>query len=192
MRAYLLAASAALVLSGCQSAEEKRAAETGEFEAVNATMEQVTDLAKAARPKSTLRPGAWQTELRVLSSDLSAFPEGAERDGQRTAIKALERASAGCRTADELKPLDIDNLEKVAGACVFPRYIQKGGKLDVEIHCGEGAARTVMVASGAFTPTGYDVTIDQHTGTAGAPGYLGLRMQAKGTRVAACQAKAAG
>ena len=192
MRAYWLVAGAALALSACQSAEEKRAAATGEIEAANATMEEVTALTKAARPKSQLQPGIWQTQLRVVSTDLSAYPEGPARDAQLAAIKSQERSATGCRSVADLKPFDIGNIEKVAGTCVFPRYIQKGGKLDVEIQCGEGATRTVMLATGALSPTGYDVTIDQHTGTPGAPGYLGLKLQAKGTRVAACQPKAAG
>lgn len=192
MRAYWLVAGAALTLSACQSAEEKRAAATGEIEAANATMEEINVLTKAARPKSKLEPGIWQTELRVLSTDLSAYPEGAARDAQLTAIKGQERTATGCRSANDLKPFDIDNLEKVAGTCVFPRYIQKGGKLDVEIQCGEGATRTVMIATGTLTPAGYDVTIDQHSGTPGAEGYLGLKLQAKGTRTGSCQPKAAG
>lgn len=192
MRGYLWIVGAALALSGCQSAEEKRAAETGEIEAANATMAEIAELTKAARPKTNLQPGRWQTELTVVSADLRAFPEGPTRDAQLAAIQGQERTSTGCRTADELKPFDIDNIEKVAGACVFPRYVQKGGKLDVEIHCGEGAAKTVMIATGTLSPSGYDVTIDQQTGAQGAPGYLGLKLQAKGTRTGACQPKAKG
>lgn len=192
MRAYFLVAAAAFVLAGCQSAEEKRAAETGEVRLSNASMEQVADLTKAARPKTLMQPGQWRTELHVVSADLSSFPEGATRDEQMEAIKTQERTADGCRTANDLKPLDIDNLEQVAGKCVFPRYNQAGGKLDVEIHCGEGAAKTVLVAAGTLSNTAYDVTIDQATGTRGAPGYLGLRLRAKGTRTGNCIAKPAG
>jgi hypothetical protein len=192
MRAYLLAVGAALALSGCQSAEQKRAAETGEIEVSNGSMEQITALTKAARPKSKLQPGLWHTELRVVSADLSAFPVGEARDAQLAAIKGQERTATGCRTADDLKPFDIDNLEKVAGTCTFPRYLQKGGKLDVQISCGDGATKTVMVATGTLGPTGYDVTIDQTSGTPGAAGYLGLKLEAKGSRTGNCIAKAAG
>ena len=186
MRAYFLAAAAALALTGCQSADEKQAAETGEVRLTNASMKDVARLTKAARARTLLQPGKWQTGLSVVSADLSAFPEGAKRDEQMAAIKKQERNVVGCRTADDLKPFDIDNLEQVAGTCVFPRYIQAGGRIDAEIHCGEGASKTVLVASGTLSRTGYDVTIRQTTGTRGDAKYLGLTLQAKGARIGNC------
>ena len=191
MRSFWIVAGTALAVSGCQSPEEKRAAETGEIEVTNASMEQITGLTEAARTKTQLQPGIWQTALEVASADLSGLPES-QREGQLAAIKKVERSATGCRTAKELKPLDLASVEKLAGACTFPRYIQKGGKMDVEIHCGEGAAKTVLVAAGTYGPTGYDVTIDQTTGTPGAAEYLGLKLRAKGTRTGECAPKAAG
>jgi hypothetical protein len=191
MRSFWIVAGAALALSGCQSPEEKRAAETGEIDVANASLDQVAGLAEAARSKSGQRPGMWQTAFEVVSADLSALPES-ERDGQFGAIKQLEHSSTVCRTARELKPLDLDNIQKLAGACVFPHYVQKNGRIDAEIHCGEGASKTVLVASGAYGPTAYDLTIDQTTGTPGAADYLGLKLRAKGTRTGNCTPKPAG
>lgn len=191
MRSFWIVAGAALALSGCQSADEKRAAETGEIEVSNASMEQITGLTEAARAKTQLQPGVWQTALEVVSADISGLPES-QREGQLQAIKKLERSATGCRSAKELKPLDLASIEKLAGVCTFPRYIQKAGKMDVEIHCGEGAGKTVLVAAGTYGPAGYDVTIDQTTGAPGAAEYLGLKLRAKGTRTGACTPKAAG
>jgi hypothetical protein len=126
----------------------------------------------------------------MVSADLSAFPEGPKRDAQLKAIKGQEREANGCRTADDLKPFDIDNLEKVAGTCVFPRYNQAGGRLDIEIHCGEGAQKTRLLVSGTLSKTAYDVTIDQTTGAPGAANYLGLKLRATGSRTGNCVAKA--
>jgi len=187
MRAYFLVA--ALALAGCQSADERQAAATGEIRLTNASMADVARLTKAARAKSLLQPGQWQTEMHIVSADLSAYPEGPARNEQMEAIKQQERSAQGCRTPDELKPLDIDNLEQIAGNCTFPRYIQAGGKIDVEIHCGEGAAATVLTAAGTLSKTGYDVTIQQTAGTRGAANYLGLILNAKGTRTGNCVAK---
>lgn len=188
MRAYFLIAAAGLALAGCQAADEKRAAATGEVRLTNASMEDVARLTKAARAKTLMQPGQWQTALAVVSADLSAIPE-AERDNQMEAIKNQERSAAGCRTADDLKPFDIDNLEQIAGKCAFPRYNQAGGRIDAEIHCGEGANMTVLVASGTLSPNGYDVTIDQKTGAPGAANYLGLKLRATGNRTGNCVAK---
>lgn len=189
MRAIFLTAVAALTLTGCQAADEKAAAATGEFKLTNASMEDVTRLTKAARAKTVMQPGLWRTGLTVVSADLSAFPEGPKRDAQMAAIKDQERNATGCRTADDLKPFDIGNLEEVAGKCVFPRYIQEGGKLDVEIQCGEGANKTVMLATGTLSQTGYGVTIDQTTGVKGAGNYLGMQLHAAGNRTGNCAAK---
>lgn len=187
MRAFFLVA--ALAVAGCQSADEKQAAATGEVRLTNAPMADVARLTKAARAKSVMQPGQWRTELHVISADLSAFPEGPVRAGQMEALKQQERAADGCRTADDLKPLDIDNLEQVAGSCTFPRYIQAGGKLDVAIKCGEGDSRTTLTATGTLTPTGYDVTIHQQTGAQGAANHLGMVLNAKGARTGNCVPK---
>lgn len=188
MRAYVLAGLVALSLTGCQSADEELAAETGEVKLTNASMKDVDRLIKAARAKTAMQPGQWNTELRVASVDLSGLPE-ASRGEQMEAIKGQEKSANGCRTADDLKPFDISNLEQVAGSCTFPRYIQSGGKLDVEVHCGEGAAKSVLIGTGTLSKTGYDVTIQQTTGTKGSAGYLGLILHAKGSRTGNCIAK---
>jgi cell division protein FtsL len=191
MRAYFLAAAALLALAGCQSADEKAAAETGELKLANASMADVSRLSKAARAKTQMQPGQWRTAMTVVSADLSAFPEGPARDAQMQAIRAQEQSSSGCRTSDQLKPLDFESMEKVAGKCVFPRYIQAGGKLDVEIHCGEGASKSVILAAGTISPTGFDVMIDQKSGVAGAANYLAVRLHAKGERTGNCTPKPA-
>ena len=189
MRIILLALTA-LALSACQSAEEKRAAETGEIDATDATTEEVSTLIKAAQPKAAMTPGKWTLALRVASTDLSGLPASA-RAAQEQAIKGLERASTACRTKDELKPIDLSQLEKVAGSCTYPRYQSKGGKLDAVIACKkEGAPDTVLHASGTTGPNGFDVTLDQKTGSPGQAGYIALTLRATGKRVGACPAAA--
>ncbi len=189
MRAAVLPIAAALVLAGCQSAAEKRAAETGEIELTNATTAEVSGVAKAARKKTEMQPGEWETTMQVVTADLSGYPAGADRDAQLAAVKRQERHATKCQTAADLKPLDIDNLEKVAGTCTFPHYVQKGGKLDVEIHCGQpGGPQTVVLANGTMGKTGFDVVIDQKSGTQGQSGYAAIRLRATGRRIGLCQA----
>ncbi|MBB5711723.1 DUF3617 domain-containing protein [Sphingomonas xinjiangensis] len=184
----LLLAVATLALSACQSAAEKRAAETGEIDATNATTEEVSKLIQIAQPKAAMTPGKWTLALRVVSTDLSALSSAA-RGTQEQAIKALERNSTACRTKDELKPIDLSQLEKVAGTCTYPRYQSKGGKLDAVIECKkDGAPDTVLHAVGTTGPNGFDVKLDQKTGAPGQAGYIALTLQATGKRVGACPA----
>jgi len=189
MRIILLAL-ATLALSACQSAEEKRAAETGEIDATNASTEEVSTLIKAAQPKAAMVPGKWTLALRVTSADLSRVP-AATRGAQEQAVKGIERASTACRTKEELKPIDLSQLEKVAGSCTYPRYQSKGGKLDAVIACKkEGAPDTVLHASGTSGPNGFDVTLNQKTGAPGQAGYIALTLRATGKRIGACPAAA--
>jgi hypothetical protein len=186
MHRYLLAGMAVLALAGCQSAAEKHAAETGEVDVANVSVGELSKVINAARAKTELQPGIWATQMRVVSTDLTAF-KGAERDDQMAAIQRQEQQRTSCRKADELKPLDIRNLEQVAGECTAIRYVAKGGKLDAEILCKkEGVPDTVVLASGTMTGTAFDVTIDQKTSKPGAADYVAIKLQATGKRTGAC------
>jgi hypothetical protein len=188
MRASFLVCLIAFVGAGCQSAAEKHAAETGEIEAANVSMSEVSGLLKAARPKMAMQPGEWEVSMQVVSADLSAMPE-ASRAEQMAAIKRQERAATKCQKTEDLKPLDID-LEKVAGTCTFPRYISKGGRLDVEIACSPtGGPVTKILAKGLMSKTGFDVMVDQQTAAAGDPRYLALKLRARGKRLGECKSQ---
>jgi outer membrane murein-binding lipoprotein Lpp len=186
MHRYLLAGMAALALAGCQSAAEKHAAETGEVDVANVSVDELSKVMKAARAKTELQPGIWQSQMHVVSADLSAF-KGEDRAAQEDAIRRQERQSTSCRKADELKPLDIRNLEQVAGTCSVARYVAKGGKLDANFQCTkDGAGTTTVLASGTMSKTAFDVTISQETGKPGDQGYVAIKLQATGKRTGAC------
>jgi hypothetical protein len=186
MHRYLLAGIAALALAGCQSAAEKRAAETGEIDVANVSVDALSKVMKAARAKTELQPGIWASQMHVVSADLTAF-KGEDRAAQEASIRRQERQSTSCRKADELKPLDIRNLEQVAGTCSVTRYVAKGGKLDADIQCKkDGADPTTVLATGTMSRTAFDVTISQETGKAGDPGYVAIKLRATGKRIGAC------
>jgi outer membrane murein-binding lipoprotein Lpp len=186
MHRYLLAGMAALALAGCQSAAEKHAAATGEVDVSNVSVDELSKVMKAARAKTELQPGIWMTQMHVVSADLSAF-KGEDRAAQEEAIRRQEHQSTSCRKADELKALDIRNLEQVAGTCSVARYVAKGGKLDANIQCTkDGAGTTVVLASGTMSKTGFDVTISQETGKPGDQGYVAIKLQATGKRTGTC------
>lgn len=190
MRAFFLLATGALALAGCQSAEEKRAAETGEIEVTNAPTDQVTKLIKAAAPKTAVKPGLWKAELRIDSVDTGPGGDNAE---QLALAKQLERHATECKTAEQLKPFDVEKLEKAAGKCTFIRYVSKGGKVDAKIQCTKpNAPATAILINGTTSATGFDVAIENQTGAAGRPGYSLVKMRSTGTRVGECPASAKG
>lgn len=188
MRRLLLVTATMLALGGCQSAAEKQAAETGEIHAVDVDTAQLSRLIKAAQAKTALQPGQWRLQIEIVSADLGEVPAEV-RAAQTEAIRAQSRDTTACRSAKELKPLDLEQLEKAAGTCRFARYELAGGRLAADITCKkEGTPATHIKAAGTSTPTGFDIRLDQQTGLKGQPGYLAFQLQAKGKRLGACSA----
>ena len=187
MRATIVLGIATLALSACQSADEKRAAETGQIEASNASAAEVSKLMKAAQPKLAMKPGEWRFQLAVLGAESAEGPL-AEGDPKLAALKQQERTVAGCREAKDLKPIDLEQLEKAAGECRFPRYTLAGGKLDAEIECKQPSGSAMrMTAKGTTGPDAFAVTLDQRSGTPGQADYLALKLRATGTRLGECR-----
>jgi hypothetical protein len=184
MRAAFALALILPALSACQSPEEKRAAETGEIEVANASTDEVSDLLAAAAPKTAVKPGLWKAQLKIESIDVGT----GDSARQLELAKALERDATECKTAEQLKPFDVSKLEEAAGTCTFTRYVSKGGKVDAEIRCGkENAPATRILINGTSSPTGFDVGIENRTGTAGQPGYSLVKMRSTGTRLGECR-----
>jgi len=187
MRAIIVFGAAALALAGCQSPEEKRAAETGQIEVANASADEVSRLMRAAQPKLAMKPGEWRFELRVLSAETGAGPL-AEGDAKLASLRQQERTIVGCRAEKDLKPIDLEQLEKVAGECTFPRYSLARGKLEAQIECEQpSGAATRMTARGTTSSDGFAVTLDQRSGTPGAEDYVALKLQARGRRLGECR-----
>ena len=190
MRAIIVLGTVALVLAGCQSAEEKRAAETGEIEVANAKTGQVARLIKAAAPKTAVKPGLWKSALRIEAVDVGTGGDSAK---QLELAKGLERDATECKTAEQLKPFDISRLEKAVGECIFIRFASKGGKVDAKIQCTKPTAPlTTILINGTTSAEGFDVVTENRTGVAGQPGYSLVKMRSTGTRVGECPAQAKG
>lgn len=190
MRAIWALAMIVPALSACQSAAEKHAAETGEIEVANAKSDEVAGLIKAAAPKTAVKPGLWRATLAIEAVDVGP---GADNGRQLELAKGLERDSTECRTTEQLKPFDIDKLEKAAGECTFIRYAAKAGKVDARIQCSKpNAPVTTIEITGTTGATGFDVTTQNKTGVEGQAGYSLVRMRSTGTRVGECPAQAKG
>ncbi|MDG2535787.1 DUF3617 family protein [Sphingomonas sp. HITSZ_GF] len=187
MRAILLA-GAVLALAGCQSAAERQAAATGEVDVQNASMEEVASLTKAARAKQAMQPGTWESGTELVSAD---FADGPQHDAQMQAAAKIPRHAVKCQTAADLAPVDITMLEKVGGRCTFPRFVQKGGKIDVEIQCDKDGAKTTLLYKGTMGKDAYDVAVEQNSGAKGQPGYAAVRMRVYGKRLGLCTGKPA-
>jgi hypothetical protein len=183
MRVSLLLTAAALALAGCQSAAEKRAAQTGEIDARNASTDEVARLIKAASAKTAVQPGLWHATLKIEAL------EQASGESQLDAAKQLERDTTSCQSAEQLKPVDVSKLEKATGGtCVFLRYKSVGGAVDAQIECKKpDTPVTNITIRGTQSPTGFNVVTENRTGTQGQPDYALVRIRSTGTRTGACQ-----
>jgi hypothetical protein len=187
MRAILLVG--ALALASCQSAAERQAAATGEIEVSNASMKEVSGLTKAARARQAMQPGTWESGTELVSAD---FGPGPEHDAQMVAAAKIPRHAVKCQTATDLAPVDITMLEKIGGTCTFPRFVQKAGKIDVEIQCAQpGGATTTLLYKGTMGKDAYNVDVQQNSGVKGQPGYAAVRMRVYGKRLGLCTGKPA-
>jgi uncharacterized protein YceK len=186
MRASVLVFPAVLLLAGCQSAAERQAAETGEIDVANASMEQVSALTKAARAKQAMQPGTWESGTELVAADFAAGPS---HDAQMEAAAKIPRHAVKCQTAADLAPVDITMLEKVGGSCTFPRYVQKGGKIDVQIECAKDGAKTTLLYKGTMGKDAYDVAVEQNSGAPGQAGYAAVKMRVYGKRLGLCTGK---
>jgi hypothetical protein len=178
-----------VLLAGCQSAAERRAAETGEIDVANASVEEVGRLIDAAQPKAAARPGMWKGQLRVEAVEM-AGADPADQARQLEAARGMERETAECRTAEQLRPFEIEKLEKIAGECRFVRYRLAGGAVDAEIACRkDGAPLTTLIVRGRSGADRFDVMTENRTGTPGKPGHALIRLHSTGERIGACGAK---
>lgn len=185
MRVILLAS--AFALAGCQTAAERQAAATGELDVSNGSMEEVAGLTKAAREKQAMQPGTWESGTELIAAD---FGPGPEHDAQLEAAAKIPRHATKCQKASDLAPVDITMLEKIGGTCTFPRFVQKGGKIDVEIECVQsGGAKTTLLYKGTMAKDAYDVNVEQKSGAPGQPGYAQVQMRVYGKRLGLCTGK---
>lgn len=185
MRTVLLALTT-LLLAGCQSPEEKHAAATGEIDVTNKTTAEMRKLLAAAAPKTAAKAGMWKADLKLADIDLGPDVAGG-RDSYMQSMKRLERTALECRKAEDIKPFDIAALEKVAGNCTFLRYTGKGGRIDAQVQCKKtDSPLTRITIQGSTSPSAFDVTTSQQTGTPGEQGYVTVKLRATGQRVGDC------
>ncbi|WP_404336706.1 DUF3617 domain-containing protein [Sphingomonas sp. MMS12-HWE2-04] len=186
MRVFALALI--LTLAACQSAAEKHAAETGEINVTNASADEVAGLIKAASAKNAAKPGEWKAELRIEAVEAASGDNAA----QLQMAKSLEKSATECRTAEQLRPFEVNKLERAAGgACTFLRYTAIGGKVAAQIECKKpNAPVTTIAINGTSSATAFDVVTENVSGAKGQPGYSRVRLRSTGTRIGECAAKA--
>lgn len=162
-----------------------------EVSARNASVDEVADkLADASGGDSFVRPGKWQSRVRIEKFELPGAPPEAA-----AAMRSMhERAQVSeiCLTAEQARRPKEDVFAGAGKNCRYDRFTMGDGKIDAVMRCkGDGMAQT-MAMQGTYGPDAYrmQMSIEAQAGT-GPPGAMTMTMRVDARRVGECDGKAA-
>ncbi len=161
------------------------------IDARNAAVEQVAEqVADAGGSDSFVRPGKWQSRVRIEKFELPGAPPEAA-----AAMRSMhERAQVheSCLTPEQAKRPKEDFFAGANKDCRYDHFIMGNGKIDAVMKCsGEGMAQT-MAMQGSYGPDSYQMrmSIEADAG-AGPPGAMTMTMRVDARRVGECDVKKA-
>ena len=173
--------AATLALAACDSGPN--------VDARNASAEEVAEqVAEAGGSEIFVRPGKWESRVRIEEFDLPGAPPEA-----KTAMRGMnERAmvSESCLTPEEAKRPKEDFFAGKNKNCRYDHFTMGNGKIDAVMKCtGEGMAQT-MAMQGSYSPDSYQMRMSMKADAgAGPPGGMTMTMRVDAKRVGECDAK---
>lgn len=160
-----------------------------EVSATNASVEDVAEqVADAGGGGSFVRPGKWQSRVRIEEFKLpGAPPEAAE--AMRRLHERVQVAEA-CLTADQAKRPKEDFFAGAGKNCRYHHFNMSDGKIDAIMNCtGQGMAQT-MTMQGTYGPDAYEMQMSMEAEAgSGPPGGMTMRMRVDAKRIGECDGK---
>lgn len=162
-----------------------------EVEARNASAEEVAaKVADAGGSDSFVRPGKWQSTVKIDEFKLAGAPPEAA-----SAMRGMtERAQVNesCLTAEDAKKPKEDFFAGENKNCRYDRFSMGGGRIDAVMTCsGEGMAQT-MTMQGTYSPDAYQMRMSMKADAgAGPPGGMTMTMRVDAKRIGECDPKKA-
>jgi hypothetical protein len=189
MRFTILAAGALLPLAACNQgpSTEQSARETGNIRLENASMEEVAKQSTAAEPKNAPQPGQWENSVQLVALETGGIPEPMASQ-MKAEVGKPPKTEAGCRKAEEVKPLDLSKLPQLQKGCSFPKYVAASGKVDAVMQCDTPMGKATMTMAGTQTKTSYDLTITQRQTVTGQTKESSMTVRMTGKRLGECKA----
>jgi hypothetical protein len=184
MTKMLLAVAGLVLLAGCGGKED-----------VNLTNASIEETAKAADKVTMLRPGQWETKIKIVSANLVSATGGNAAVAKAVTAKMVgqENISSQCITpAQAAQP----PVEMITGDnspnCKFDSFALKDGKLASKLSCGKmgEAGAMVMTTSGNFGGDSY--ALDTAMTIASPVGKIDIKALNSAKRIGDCKAGAEG
>jgi len=143
-------------------------------------------LADAGGSDSFVRPGKWQTSVRLEQISMPGMPpEFAE---QMKARMSTTDTSDSCLTEADVKKPKEDFFAGGNRNCTYDHFTMAGGKIDAEMTCKDGAANMKMAIVGTYSGDSYSARSTMTTSAAGASGGMTMTASVDAKRVGECDA----
>lgn len=160
-----------------------------EVDARNASVEEVAEqVADAGGSDSFVRPGKWQSRVRIEQFELPGAPPEA-----KAAMRGMhERAQVheSCLTAEQARRPKEDFFAGANKDCRYDRFTMGDGKIDAVMTCSGGDMAQTMAMQGTYGPDAYQMRMSIRADAgAGPPGAMTMTMRVDAKRVGECEAK---
>ena len=162
-----------------------------EVSATNASVEDVAEqVADAGGGDSLVRPGKWQSRVRIEEFKLPGAPPEAA-----SAMRNMhERAQVyeSCLTPEDARRPKEDFFAGANKNCRYHHFNMGDGKIDALMNCtGEGMSQT-MTMQGTYSPEAYQMQMSMKAQAgSGPPGGMTMTMRVEAKRIGECDPKAA-
>lgn len=163
-----------------------------DVEVTNASVGEVArEVADASRGGgSMIRPGKWQSTMRVESFDAPGMP-----DSVKSAMRSMNERSQvyeSCLTAEQAQRPSEDFFAGKDNRCRYDHFTMGGGKIDAKMRCSQGGMNQVMELAGNYSPTSYSMRMTSSTeGGEGPAASVRMQMRVDAKRVGECDGKRA-
>ncbi|HEV2594456.1 MAG TPA: DUF3617 domain-containing protein [Sphingomicrobium sp.] len=168
-----------IVLAGCNKGPT--------VELKNATASQVSRAVKQSgvmNADTMIEPGLWQSKVEVAEMNIPGLPPQYAEKMKQSMAESRNHATRHCITAADVKKPkeDFFGADK---SCKYQHFTMGGGKIDIQMICGEEGATQTTNMSGTYTPTRYSVNMSS-IGSGNKQSLMSMKMHVDSERVGEC------
>ena len=173
-RAALLIAACALPLAACGGPTVSEE---------NASVEEVSErVAEASRNQEFIRPGKWQSSVKIESMEMPGMPPQAAEQMKR--MIAETHTSESCLTPEQAKQ-PKEQFFSGNENCRYDHFRMGRGRIDAKMRCEVAGSAQVMEMTGTYSPDSYEMRMKTSTEGA-ADEAMRMQMKVDAKRVGEC------
>ena len=180
-RSVLLACALALPIAACGSKPA--------VDEQNASVEEVAEkVREASSDEGLLRPGKWQTSVKIEAMDMPGMPPEAAEQMKR--MFAQTQSTESCLTPEEAKQPKGDFFGANEN-CRYDHFRMGDGKIDAAMRCTQAGASQTMEMSGNYSRDSYEMRMKSRMEGGPAGGPMTMQMKVEANRIGECTKGAA-